>query len=69
VLGHPHAIYPYEHPALFPMLVAFAGVFIFSITDTSARALRERALYENPLVDCEIGMVKQTRQRTINMDA
>lgn len=59
VLGHPHAIYPYEYPALFSMIVAFAGVFIFSITDTSARALRERALYENQLVDCEIGMVKQ----------
>jgi cation/acetate symporter len=58
VLGHPHAIYPYEYPALFSMIVAFAGVFFFSITDSSKRAARERASYENQLVDCELGMVK-----------
>jgi cation/acetate symporter len=58
VLGHAHAIYPYEYPALFSMIVAFAGVFFFSITDSSPRAARERALYGNQLVDCELGMVK-----------
>ncbi|MGF6574830.1 cation/acetate symporter [Paraburkholderia sp. GAS333] len=58
VLGHTHAIYPYEYPALFSMLVAFAGVVLFSITDTSARAVRERALYGNQLIDCELGLVK-----------
>lgn len=58
VLGHAHAIYPYEYPALFSMIVAFAGVVVFSITDNSARAVRERALYGNQLVDCELGMVK-----------
>ena len=58
VLGHAHAIYPYEYPALFSMIVAFAGVFFFSITDNSPRAARERALYGNQLVDCELGMVK-----------
>ncbi|SEI27001.1 cation/acetate symporter [Paraburkholderia hospita] len=59
VLGHPHAIYAYEYPALFSMIVAFAGVYLFSITDTSKRGMRERALYGNQLVDCELGMVKQ----------
>lgn len=59
VLGHAHAIYPYEYPALFSMIVAFVGVVFFSITDTSARAARERALYGNQLVDCELGMVKR----------
>jgi cation/acetate symporter len=34
-------------------------VVFFSITDTSARAARERALYGNQLVDCELGMVKR----------
>jgi cation/acetate symporter len=58
VLGHAHAIYPYEYPALFSMIVAFAGVFFFSLTDTSARGARERALYGNQLVDCELGMAK-----------
>ncbi|BCF95316.1 cation acetate symporter (plasmid) [Paraburkholderia largidicola] len=59
VLGHQHAIYAYEYPALFSMIVAFAGVYFFSITDTSKRGMRERALYGNQLVDCELGMVKQ----------
>jgi cation/acetate symporter len=59
VLGHVHAVYPYEYPALFSMIVAFAGIFYFSLTDRSARAAHERSLYENQLVDCELGMVKQ----------
>lgn len=59
VLGHAHAIYPYEYPALFSMIVAFAGIFVFSITDRSAHAARERALYDNQLVNCELGMVEQ----------
>ena len=59
VLGHAHAIYPYEYPALFSMIVAFAGIFFFSVTDRSTQALRERALYGNQLVDCELGMMKQ----------
>ena len=59
VLGHAHAIYPYEYPALFSMIVAFAGIFFFSVTDRSTQAMRERALYGNQLVDCELGMMKQ----------
>jgi Na+(H+)/acetate symporter ActP len=59
VLGHAHAIYPYEYPALFSMIVAFAGIFFFSVTDRSTQAVRERALYGNQLVDCELGMMKQ----------
>jgi cation/acetate symporter len=59
VLGHAHAIYPYEYPALFSMIVAFAGIFVFSLTDRSAHAARERSLYDNQLVNCELGMVEQ----------
>jgi cation/acetate symporter len=59
VLGHAHAIYPYEYPALFSMLVAFSGVYVFSITDRSARATQERSQFDNQLVDCELGMTKQ----------
>ncbi|MFL9908883.1 cation acetate symporter [Paraburkholderia sp. RL17-337-BIB-A] len=59
VLGHAHAIYPYEYPALFSMLIAFAAIYVFSVTDRSAAATRERSLFENQLVDCELGMVKQ----------
>lgn len=56
VLGHASAIYPYEYPALFSMLVAFAGIFVFSVTDRSPRGAWERATYQNQRVDCELGM-------------
>ncbi|AJG18727.1 cation/acetate symporter ActP [Cupriavidus basilensis] len=58
VLGHARAIYPYEYPALFSMLVAFAGIYVFSVTDRSARGARERGAFNNQLVDCELGLVK-----------
>ncbi|MCY0854638.1 cation/acetate symporter ActP [Cupriavidus sp. D39] len=58
VLGHASAIYPYEYPALFSMLVAFAGIYVFSVTDRSARGARERGAFNNQLVDCELGLVK-----------
>lgn len=58
VLGHASAIYPYEYPALFSMLVAFAGIYVFSVTDRSARGARERGAFDNQLVDCELGLVK-----------
>ncbi|MFS8973421.1 cation/acetate symporter ActP [Cupriavidus necator] len=59
VLGHANAIFPYEYPALFSMLVAFAGIYAFSVTDRSARGAWERASYENQRVDCELGIAKR----------
>jgi cation/acetate symporter len=59
VLGHAHAIYPYEYPALFSMVVAFAGIVVFSIADSSAGARRERALFDAQLVECEMGMTRR----------
>jgi cation/acetate symporter len=56
VLGHAHAIYPYEYPALFSIIIAFAGTWLFSVTDSSRSALEERELFENQLVRCEIGV-------------
>ncbi|SDB98474.1 cation/acetate symporter [Cupriavidus sp. YR651] len=56
VLGHATAIYPYEYPALFSMLVAFAGIYVFSVTDRSARGAWERVAYQNQRVDCELGI-------------
>ncbi|MCP3724312.1 cation acetate symporter [Paraburkholderia sp. CNPSo 3272] len=55
VLGHAHAAYPYEYPALFSMICAFAGTWLFSVTDRSARAQRERMLFDSQTVRCEMG--------------
>jgi len=60
VLGHASAIYPYEYPALFSMLVAFAGIYVFSVTDRSARGAWERAAYQNQRVACELGIGSKT---------
>ncbi|AOY94678.1 cation acetate symporter [Cupriavidus sp. USMAA2-4] len=56
VLGHATAIYPYEYPALFSMLVAFAGIYVFSVTDRSARGAWERSAYANQQVASELGI-------------
>jgi cation/acetate symporter len=55
VLGHSHALYPYEYPALFSIIAAFAGIWFFSVTDRTAAANRERALFDDQLVVCETG--------------
>ncbi|WP_427309707.1 cation acetate symporter [Cupriavidus sp. H39] len=60
VLGHPSAIYPYEYPALFSMLVAFVGIYAFSVTDRSARGAWERNAYQNQRVDCELGITAKS---------
>nr|WP_315598469.1 cation acetate symporter [uncultured Cupriavidus sp.] len=60
VLGHASAIYPYEYPALFSMLVAFVGIYAFSVTDRSARGAWERNTYQNQRVDCELGITARS---------
>ncbi|MHC5348753.1 cation acetate symporter [Metapseudomonas furukawaii] len=56
VLGHPTPIYPYEYPALFSMLVAFGGIWFFSITDRSASAAEERARFYPQFVRSQTGL-------------
>jgi cation/acetate symporter len=56
VLGHAAPIYPYEYPALFSMLVAFAGIYLFSVTDKSQRARSEQRAYADQLVVSELGV-------------
>ncbi|MGL5007268.1 MAG: cation acetate symporter [Plesiomonas sp.] len=56
VLGHAEAIFPYEYPALFSMLVAFIGVWFFSITDKSAAATDERAKFMPQFVRSQTGV-------------
>ena len=56
VLGHPTPIYPYEYPALFSMLLAFVGIWFFSITDRSASAAEERARFYPQFVRSQTGL-------------
>ncbi|MCC3705372.1 cation/acetate symporter ActP [Rouxiella badensis] len=56
ILGHAKPIYPYEYPALFSMIVAFVGIWFFSITDKSAEGQRERELFWPQFVRSQTGI-------------
>ncbi|QKJ22060.1 cation acetate symporter [Poseidonibacter lekithochrous] len=56
VLGNAEAIFPYKHPALFSVSVAFIGIWFFSITDKSQRAKDEIKAYEAQSVRAETGI-------------
>ncbi|KRG77870.1 acetate permease [Stenotrophomonas ginsengisoli] len=50
------APFPYASPALFSMLLAFAAIWLFSITDRGARARGERDAYLAQQVRAETGI-------------
>ena len=56
VLGHATPVFPYEYPALFSMLVAFIGTWLFSITDHSAQGAQERQLFRAQFVRSQTGI-------------
>ena len=56
ILHHEKAIFPYEYPALFSMIIAFAGIWFFSITDKSKAAEKERALFFPQFVRSQTGL-------------
>ena len=56
VLGNAKAIYPYDHPALFSMPLAFLVTVVVSVLDNSARAARERAAFDDQFVRAQTGL-------------
>jgi len=56
VLGHPAAIFPYDNPGLFSILLAFAGIWFFSITDNSETAQNERRAFEAQYIRSQTGL-------------
>ncbi|WP_340619999.1 cation/acetate symporter ActP [Xenorhabdus siamensis] len=56
ILGHEKPIYPYEYPALFSMIVAFAGAWLFSITDTSEQGQLEREKFRKQFLRSQTGL-------------
>lgn len=56
VIGNAEAIFPYQHPALFAMPLAFLAIIFFSITDKSARADKERAAFDDQFVRAQTGL-------------
>ena len=58
VLGYDKsgAWFPYTSPCIFTMPLAFLCCYVFSVTDKSAQATRERALYEAQYVRSQTGI-------------
>ncbi|MGQ5809563.1 cation/acetate symporter ActP [Serratia sp. IR-2025] len=56
ILGHEKPIYPYEYPALFSMIVAFFGTWLFSITDSSLAGQQERERFRAQFVRSQTGL-------------
>lgn len=56
ILGHEKPIYPYEYPALFSMLVAFVGTWLFSVTDSSLAGQQERERFRSQFVRSQTGL-------------
>ncbi|MFJ4371174.1 cation acetate symporter [Pseudomonas japonica] len=56
VLGNAKAIYPYDHPALFSMPLAFLVTVVVSLLDRSARASRERDAFDDQFVRAQTGL-------------
>lgn len=56
ILGHEHAIFPYEYPALFSILIAFIGIILFSATDRSATGQHERNAFHAQFIRSQTGI-------------
>jgi cation/acetate symporter len=55
VLGYETAIVPYKDPALFSMVVAFFGIWLFSVTDRSRTARQEEEAFDSQYVRSQTG--------------
>ena len=56
VLNFPAPIFPYEHPALFSMTLAFLVTIVVSKLDGSATAVAEKALFDDQYVRAQTGI-------------
>ncbi|KJH82606.1 cation acetate symporter [Pseudomonas sp. KSR10] len=56
VFGYAEAIFPYKYPALFSMVVAFVGIWFFSVTDKSKSAGLERERFFSQFVRSQTGL-------------
>ena len=56
ILGNAKAIFPYKHPALFSVTVAFVSIWFFSKIDNSKRAQDERELFRAQNIRANTGI-------------
>jgi len=56
IFGNPAAIFPYDHPAIVSMTLAFFVTWLFSVTDKSARAVKEKEAFEEQYIRAQTGL-------------
>lgn len=56
VLGNPQPIFPYDHPAIISMSLAFFVMWVVSITDKSDRAVKEAKAYKEQYIRAQTGL-------------
>ncbi|WP_321314336.1 cation acetate symporter [Halarcobacter sp.] len=56
ILGNAEALFPYKHPALFSVTVAFISIWFFSKTDSSERGRSEKELFRAQNVRANTGI-------------
>ena len=54
--GFGQALFPYDNPGLFSMLIGFGGCWLVSVLDRSASASTERAAYRPQYVRSQTGI-------------
>ena len=56
LLKNASPIFPYKYPALFSVIAAFVGIYIFSVTDNSEGAKAEREAFEAQFIRGQTGI-------------
>jgi cation/acetate symporter len=56
VLGNATAVFPYDHPAIVSMTLAFFVTWLLSVTDKSPRAAREAEAFEEQYIRAQTGL-------------
>eukprot|EP01029_Cantina_marsupialis_P001652 TRINITY_DN114502_c0_g1_i1.p1 TRINITY_DN114502_c0_g1~~TRINITY_DN114502_c0_g1_i1.p1 ORF type:complete len:550 (-),score=107.55 TRINITY_DN114502_c0_g1_i1:228-1877(-) len=56
ILGNEEALFPYKHPALFSVTIAFISIWFFSKTDSSERGKNEKELFRAQNVRANTGI-------------
>jgi cation/acetate symporter len=56
ILGNQAAIFPYDHPAIVSMTLAFFVTWLMSVTDKSTRAAKEAEAYEEQFIRAQTGL-------------
>jgi cation/acetate symporter len=56
VLGNAQAVFPYDHPAIISMTLAFVVTWLGSVTDKSTRAGKEAEAFEEQYIRAQTGL-------------